>query len=150
MRRDSRALVNKQEVNGKGYFWKGLIVLQFTLATGLVIASCVYYNQMKFISSKDLGYNPHDLIRIHLPAQRTNTQVIKLFRDELLMNPGIDKVASVLGISKGMVIANKKELVVKTNSIDDNYLSTLEIPIIEGRNFYPQSAADFQGRLLGW
>ena len=143
-----RSLAGKQKPGGKNYFGKSLIVLQFTLAIGLVTASCVYYYQMKFISSKDLGYNPHDIINIHLPSQRADANVIKLFRNVLLMAPSVDGVAGVMGITMGSVIANGKEVVVRTNSIDDNYLSTLEIPLKEGRNFSTRNAADSAGSVI--
>jgi putative ABC transport system permease protein len=137
-----RSVTSKQKPGGKHYFGKSLIVFQFTLAIGLVVASCVYYYQMKFISSRDLGYNPHNVIEIHLPNQRMDTNVVQLFRNTLLMAPSVKGVAGALGIMQRSVIANGKELVVRTNSIDDNYLSTLEIPLREGRNFYSRNAAD--------
>jgi putative ABC transport system permease protein len=58
------------------------------------------------------------------------------------MAPSVKVVAGVLGISMGSVIANGKEVAVRTNSIDDHYLAALEIPIKEGRNFYARNAVD--------
>jgi len=143
-----RSIAGKLKSSGKNYFGKGLIVFQFTLAIGLVIASCVYYYQMKFISTRDLGYNPHDIIRIHLPPQRTDSNVVKPFRDALLMAPSVNGVGSVMGISLGSVIANGKRVAVRTNSIDANYLSTLEIHLKEGRNFYTRNARDSAGSVI--
>src|SRR5258708_3830856 len=143
-----RSLTSKQKLGGKNYFGKSLIVFQFTLAIGLVTASCVYYYQMKFISSKDLGYNPHDIIKIHLPPQRADTNVMELFKNALLMAPSVNGVAGVMGRSMGSVIANGKEVAVRRTNIDDNYLSILEIPLKEGRNFYSRNEADSAGSVI--
>ncbi|WP_374756640.1 hypothetical protein [Dyadobacter bucti] len=51
-------LQSKQNWGGKNYFSRALIVLQFSLAMGLVFAVIVYYRQMDFISARNLGYNP--------------------------------------------------------------------------------------------
>lgn len=51
-------LKSTQNWGGKNYFSRALIVLQFSLAMGLVFAVIVYYRQMDFISARNLGYNP--------------------------------------------------------------------------------------------
>jgi putative ABC transport system permease protein len=143
-----RSIAGKLKSGGKNYFGKGLIVFQFALAIGLLTASCVYYYQMKFISTRDLGYNPHDIIKIGLPIQRMDSIVVQSFRDALLMAPSVNGVARVEGITMGSVITNGKEVIVRTNSIDENYLPILEIPLKEGRNFYTRNARDSAGSVI--
>lgn len=143
-----RSIAGKLKSGGRNYFGKGLIVFQFALAIGLVTASCVYYYQMKFISARDLGYNPHDIIKIGLPIQRMDSNVVQSFRNALLMTPSVNGVARVEGITMGSVITNGKEVIVRANSIDENYLSTLEIPLKEGRNFYSRNARDSAGSVI--
>ena len=76
----AEVLYNKQKLKGKNLFGKSLIVLQFTLAVARIISTLVYYKQMKFISKEELGYNAEDLIKIHLPPQRIDSNVTAIFR----------------------------------------------------------------------
>jgi len=68
----AEVLYNRQQLSSKNIFGKSLIVLQFTLAVGLIISTIVYYSQINFIATKELGYNPVDIIKIHLPPQRVD------------------------------------------------------------------------------
>ncbi len=138
----AQVLYNKQKLSGKNFFGKGLIVLQFTLAVSLIISVIVYYRQMNFISKEDLGYNDADIIKIHLPPQRTDANVITDFRNQLLKSPSIKQVASDMGTGTNSISVNGKELAVRTNSIDEFYLPALEIALKEGRNFSKEYGTD--------
>ncbi len=48
-------LYNKQKLSGRNLFGRSLVVLQFSLAVFFIIATIVYYSQMNFIRTKDLG-----------------------------------------------------------------------------------------------
>ena len=143
-----QALLKKQKLSVKNYLGKILIVCQFTLAVGLIIVASVYFNQMKFISNKNLGYNPQDIIKIHLPQQRINESVIRVMKNKLLQNQSIEQVTNEMGISRADVIANEKRIAVKTNMVDAEYLLALGISLKEGRNFYDNSYSDSVNSIL--
>ncbi|HVY73498.1 MAG TPA: ABC transporter permease [Puia sp.] len=143
-----QALLKKPTSSVKNYLGKALIVFQFTLAVSLIIITCVYFSQMKFISNKDLGYNPHDIIKINLPPQRTNESVINVLKNELLNNESIQEITTETGISPSDVIVNGKQVSVKRNGIDASYISELGISLKEGRNFYLGNSADSSNSIL--
>lgn len=143
-----QALLKKQKTSVKNYLGKALIVCQFTLAVGLIIVASVYFKQMKFIADKNLGYNPQDIIKIHLPPQRINESVVRVMKNELLQNQSIEKVTNEMGISPEHVIVNAKQIVVKANMVDASYLSALGIGLKEGRNFYENSYSDSVNSIL--
>ena len=143
-----KALLRKQKSSVNNYLGKALIVFQFTLAVALIIITCVYFNQMKFISKKDLGYNPHDIIVINLPPQRTDGRVIDVLKNEFLNNESILKVTNEIGSSPANMIVNGKQLSGRKNGIDVSYLSTLGIGLKEGRNFYAGNSGDSSSSIL--
>jgi putative ABC transport system permease protein len=88
-------LFNRQRFGRGGFFNKGLTVLQFCLAVGLIVATVIYYKQMNFISRSDLGYDASDIVKIHLPIFRNlDGQTVKTLRNELTADPAIIDVAS--------------------------------------------------------
>ncbi|HNP21097.1 MAG TPA: ABC transporter permease [Panacibacter sp.] len=137
-----QSLLNNQKTGVRHYIGKALIVCQFTLATGLIIAACVYFKQMEFIAGNNPGYNPENIIKFHLPPQRINESVVRTIKNELLQHPSIEAVTNEMGIGPEHVTANAKQLAVKENMVDASYLSTLGISLKEGRNFYANSYAD--------
>jgi len=156
----AEVLYNKQRLKGKNLFRKGLIVLQFTLSVALIISTIVYYKQMKFISNEDLGYNAADIIKIQLPPQRIDLNVITTFRNELAKYPFIKYMATYAGGNwDNRVSVNGQEFIAKSGSVDEFYLPALEIPLKTGRNFsaeYPTDAAnsiivnETLVKFLGW
>jgi putative ABC transport system permease protein len=131
----AEVLYNRQKLNRKNIFGKSLIVLQFTLAVSLIIATIVYYSQIDFISTKELGYNPADIIKIHLPPQRVDKKMISIFRNELLHDQSIKQITSEMGLGSGPVSVDGREFNSTTASIDEYYLPTLRVQLKEGRNF---------------
>lgn len=143
----AEVLYNKQKLNSKNLFGKSLIVLQFTLAVSLIISTIIYYRQMNFISNEDLGYNAADIIKIHLPPQRIDSNVIATFRNQLLKYSSVKQVTTEMGGERdnawdNAVSVNGKELIAKRISVDEFYLPTLEIPLKAGRNFSNEYGTD--------
>ncbi|MRG46245.1 FtsX-like permease family protein [Chitinophaga sp. SYP-B3965] len=128
-------LYNSPKLSGRNLLGRSLVVLQFSLAVFLLIATLVYYSQMDFIRTKDLGYNPMQVIRTHISGDRDVNLVSEQFRQELSRVPAIETV-SFGGERSGTVEVKLQGRSVPAvhRIIDENFLAALEIPLKTGRN----------------
>ncbi len=130
----SEVLYNKQRQSGRNFFGRGLVVLQFSLAVFLLVAAFVYYTQMQYVRTKDLGYNPYNIIHTKISGNRDYPSVIGFMKNELAMEPSIKTVSFGSDGWVEDVESNNSLFKAKTRLIDENYLSLMQIPLKQGRN----------------
>ncbi|MBO0937469.1 ABC transporter permease [Fibrella sp. HMF5335] len=137
-----QTLYKRISLSGKNYLQQSLVVLQFALASFLVIATLTIYSQFNYLTNKDLGYDDKDLVSID-KSGLTRSEA-KLLHDELLKNPNIVGVAPKNGGQWGTVakINEGKEINFTYETIDPAYLPLLKIPVRQGRNFSADFPAD--------
>jgi putative ABC transport system permease protein len=131
----SEVLYNKLALSGRNWLGKGLVVLQFTIAVCLIIGSLIYYKQMDFIRTKDLGYNPYNIIRVDIPPRRTAETIYAMFKNELSKEPGIKQISLEAGNEGSKVYVDNKVIKSSYRVVEPSYIPMLEIPITQGRNF---------------
>jgi putative ABC transport system permease protein len=137
-------LYNKGKLVGRNQFGRGLVVFQFVLSVTMVIASVVFYNQMNYIRTKDLGYNPHQVIRTHINGNRDYAAVQQFLKNEVSSEPAIT------GISFGQEYGNQltdmkvggRTVLSSYQAVDEAYIPLLDIKIKEGRNFSKDFPSD--------
>ncbi len=130
-----------------------LIVLQFTISAGLIIAAILINNQMQYIRNKDLGFNKEALLIIENPWDT-------LMRSRYnRMNDDMRKIPSVLAVSGSHNVPGRnlnnytgsfrqrnapREEGVHTGlvSVDYEYFSVMDAGIIAGRNFSKEFSTD--------
>jgi len=143
-----QTLYNRFRLSGKNYLQKGLVVLQFSLATLLIIATVTIYKQFNYMVSTDLGYDDSNVVM--LGRWGTQHKDINYFKQELLKNPGIETIAlRNNGFNSTIAKVNgTKELEFTYDWIDDAYLPLFKIPVIKGRNFSPDFPSDSSASVL--
>jgi len=128
---------------GKNYFTRFLIIVQFALAIFLIIGTIVIHTQVNFLSNADLGYNSDNLVRIIIPVSKLSDPLPGLFKDQLANRKNIISVAARNGgRSISSVKVDGKLIEIENNRIEDNFLSTLGIKLLSGRNFSPLYPSD--------
>ena len=137
----AETLYNRLRFSGKNYLAKSLVVLQFTLATFLIISTMVIYSQFNFLTHQDLGYNDKNIVTLSTGSMKKDK--LNFFREELLKNPSVVKVAARQRGEWGTVArAAEKEIDFAMDVVDAGYLQTYEIPLVRGRNFSPELPTD--------
>jgi putative ABC transport system permease protein len=138
----AKVLKGRFTANVQAGFTKPLVVLQFALSSFLIISSVVMYRQMEFVTTKDLGYDPEQIIVI--PTEKGHTKesdrVVDQIRTRLTQEPEILAVAGTdLAFSEGLsrigydIHNEEKQAYVYT--VDPYYISLLNMKLISGRNF---------------
>lgn len=142
-------LYHRFRLTGKNYLGKGLAVLQFSLAGAFITAAFFMSQQFYYLTHKDLGYNDNDLITVTIDADNPS-QLSTLIRNELLTHPSIRAVARHNSGKnrENTIVDSGREFVASYEHIDENYFSTLQIPVIQGRNFSPAFPADSAHSLI--
>jgi len=135
-------LYNRQNLSGSYFFGRCLVIFQFSLAVFLMIATLVYYNQMNFIRTKDLGYDPHQVVLTQIPGDREIMPLYRFLRNELAKTPAIKAVSLGGGESSFKVKLEGRTVEAIHKIIDEDYLSVLEIPLKAGRNLSPLFPGD--------
>ncbi len=137
-----QALYSRFQITGKNYLQKSLVVLQFALASFLIIATFTIYAQFNLLTKTNLGYDDNNLVIVNknglTPADAA------AFKNELLKNPNI---AGVSVKNAGEWGTGTKNSVGSTvyfagETVDENYLPLLKIPLVAGRNFSTAFPAD--------
>src|SRR4030095_16969050 len=73
------------------FFRKGLVVFQFTLSIIFIVGMMVIYKQVKYVQTKNLGFNRNNLI--YVPIEGELTDKYALFKEKALSLPGIIAVS---------------------------------------------------------
>lgn len=138
-------------------FRKSLVILQFTCAIVLMIGAVVVYQQLHFMKTADLGFDKENLIVCPLPdALKPKYAAIK---NELLQCTSVEDVTVSGRIGNGGAIEwegmPQDEGYMEFLSdqvtylvVDCDYVPTLRIPLIQGRNFSPDFSSDPQNAYL--
>jgi len=71
---------------------KGLVIFQFALSIGIIFATLSVHKQMKYIRSRNLGYDKEQIMVI--PLSKDLRQNYEGFRNELLKDPGIENTTT--------------------------------------------------------
>lgn len=124
-------------------FTKPLVVIQFFLSASLIICSVIMYRQMKFVATKDLGYNKDQTLVIQTQTgsrDKEANKIVERFRTRAQGESGIVSVAGTgssfaRGVGRFWYKINEEEKAAYVYAVDPNYLSTLGIRLTQGRNF---------------
>jgi putative ABC transport system permease protein len=134
----------------------GLVVFQFAASIILIISTVVIYNQMHFILNRKAGFDKDQVMIL----QSTNTlgdRNIKNFKTELARIAAVKSVSisdylPVSGTSRNgnaFFYEGRDKIdpavLGQIWQVDDTYLPTLGIKLLEGRNFSYDMAGDTSG-----
>ena len=136
-----------------------LVVFQFTASIMLIIGTAVIYNQMHYILNQKIGFDKDQVIML----QGTNTlgdKNIKSFKNELSKLASVKSVSisdylPVAGANRNgnpFFIDGRIKLDAEVDGqlwqIDDTYLKTLGMKLVEGRNFSYNMSDDTAGKTV--
>ncbi len=128
-----------------------LVVFQFAISIILIVGTIVIYNQLHFMRTKDIGFDRDQVLVIK------GTDALKgqgdAFQNELKKLPGVRDLTAtsylpVEGFRSNDTYFTSPSMDVKTAismqrwMVDDHYVPTLGLHIVEGRNFSEQLLTD--------
>jgi putative ABC transport system permease protein len=134
-----------------------LVVFQFSISIFLIIGTLVIYNQLKYIQNKDLGYNrDHVLIVQNVWTLGNSAKTFKQEVKELagVQNATLTGYLPTAGMSgstsmfKDVVLDQKRALQTQDWNVDEDYIKTLGIKMVAGRNFSKDMRTDTAGLII--
>jgi putative ABC transport system permease protein len=134
-----------------------LVVFQFAISIFLIAGTLVVYNQLKYIQSRDLGYDRNHVLIVQNVG--TLGDKAKVFKQEVKKISGVDNATMTGGLPtadygnttsffKDRFIDQKRAIIARQWGVDEDYLNTLGIKLIAGRNFSPQMLTDSSAALI--
>ena len=134
----------------------GLVIFQFFISIILIVSTTVVYKQLSFIQHKKLGYDKNQVMV--LPDTWMLGKNEAIFRRQLLNDPRIANVSNSGFLPAGPSNNNNffvypgenPNQMVKTlrYEVDENYIPTLGIKLVTGRNFSKGLTSDSSGIIL--
>ncbi|MBN9382117.1 MAG: ABC transporter permease [Chitinophagaceae bacterium] len=144
-----KTLYDRSRYGFRNYFAEGLVILQFSLATFLIIATFFMYAQFNFLTKTNLGYQDKNLVEFIAGKAIMNKSLMDVIKTELSKVPGIDDVGySNIGKFGGKTHAGGKEFTAGYQRVDENYLTALQVSFVLGRNFSRAFASDSLNAVL--
>ena len=140
-------------------FRKILVVTQFAISIFLLVGTFVVYRQLHFMQETDLGFNKDNVVLVSFPAGDEQMQTTYFtLRDEFAKIPGVVSVSGAYTVP-GLHNEEQQSVRLKDSSPDDfimmraigvdyDYVQTLGLEVIKGRNFSKAFATDITNAIL--
>lgn len=143
-----QTLYSRFNLDGKNYLQKTLVVLQFSLASFLIIATFTIYSQFNYLTTEKLGYDDTNLVIVE--KQNLTREQAALFKNELAKNSSIADVAFKNGGYWGTTAKVNGDSTINFayETIDETYLPLLKIKLLQGRNFSKDYPSDSTNSVL--
>ena len=134
-----------------------LVTVQFALSILIATASVFMYLQLKFLQEKELGYDKNDLISIPLADNmkpKYSSLKRELEKDELIQGVSASMLSPVMmGSNSGGARWDGKDpdknVLIGTNCVDYDYIKTMKMEIVSGRDFSRDFTSDIAKDTLG-
>ncbi|MRG46246.1 FtsX-like permease family protein [Chitinophaga sp. SYP-B3965] len=133
----------------------GLVVFQFSISIILIMGTLVVYKQLMYIQNKKLGYEKDQVIVLPETSQLGPNE--NAFRERLLQDPRVVNISTSGYLPAGptynnnfFVYAKEEAAQIKTlrYDVDYNYIPTMSMQVIAGRNFSKTFGTDSSAVIL--
>lgn len=133
---------------------KYLVGFQFAVVIFVLTSTGMIYQQLEYLKRKDLGFAQDQILQLDLAGQE-GLDKVQVFKESLRKDPNILSVAScsfIPGVG-GMVrqpasAEGSEPQFIHHGRIDYDYLETMDIDLVAGRNFSPDFPADSATNVL--
>ncbi len=156
-----RVLKGRFSHTGSGNFLRrALVIAQFTISVAFILGTIVIWKQMTFMRDQSLGFDQDQIVLINsnkLPWQVAQDNW-KAFKASLLGLPGVNRVSASWAVPgrngwNGQFAypegrSKEQGSIVEYVSVDADYLKTLGLTLVSGRDFFPESQEDRNNNLI--
>jgi putative ABC transport system permease protein len=122
-----------------------LVVLQISISMIMLICTYVVYSQLAYLRKKDVGFNKEQVMTVTVNTGQDERSKIFAMNNDFRHIPGV-KIVGTGNCYPGNPNINLNLFTVQTNNghvdkgiecygIDENFLGSLSIPLVKGRNF---------------
>ena len=136
---------------GNGRVRNALVIFQFSISVFLIVSTLVVFQQLNYIQSKDLGFTKDQVLLINEISplgSKTNA-----FKEEILKMGNVENVTlsnfyptpswrSDTSFFQEGTKSQENAIQMQTWDVDMDYLKTLEMDVVVGRDFNKQYASD--------
>lgn len=139
---------------------KGLVVVQFVVSVSFVMGTMVVWKQMRFMQNQELGFNKDQMMVVDMAKIPWVLRHSKLpeFKASLLSQPGVENVTATVAVP-GRTGWNGQfawpegqpkdaQLIVEYIPVDHDYVKTIGLDLLSGRDFKLGSAVDSSESLI--
>jgi putative ABC transport system permease protein len=144
-------LKNKISANRNSIsFRSALVVFQFIISVSLIVGTTVVSQQLSYIQNIKLGYDKEQLLVLRNSYLLGNNE--EVFKQQLLKDSRVASVTTSAYLPAGPSNSNltasfpddkpNQNTRVRIYEIDENYISTMGMKIVEGRNFSKEFTSD--------
>lgn len=131
-----------------------LLSFQFAAVIFVLVGTGMIYRQLRYLQEKDLGFDREYVLRIPLPATQTPEEVAVL-KSNLLSHALISSVAASTFIpgmndmvNSPISVDGSEAQFTRSGRIDYDYLHTMGIKLLTGRNFSPEFQTDAEDHVV--
>lgn len=134
------------KIGGSNYITRSVLALQFGLSIILIVCALVMWKQQNYMMNKDLGYNKDQLLVI--PFANSDTASINFIKQEIKGLNEITSVSKTSGVfTRGsnvtiQTMPDGSRKFVYTLSVDEDFLSTMELKLVQGEGFSSSTPHD--------
>ena len=133
-----KALANKTKMGGGAWVRKSLVVFQFFVSIGLLIATFIVKNQLDHMQNVSLGYDREQVVALTYHYSMRN--VAETMKSEMLRSGAASSIALAgdmpIHIQAGYKIFpggdNQREFMITGYSTDEDIVKTLNLAILAG------------------
>lgn len=142
---------------GGGKIRNSLVVFQFAISVFLIVSTLVVYQQLQFIQNKDLGFSKdqvlivNDVYSVGEQVQSFKQQVQQLGSVQSTTLSSSYPTPSSRNNSSFFeegISDQEKAILMQTWGVDHDYVSTMGLEIIAGRDFDRQFSADSTAMII--
>ncbi len=136
------------KTKGGALLRKGLVVIQFTASTILIIGMIIIFNQISYLHDKDIGFKGDQVLVVPIQTDAM-TEDFRNYKDIFLKN------SNVLSISRAsyfpgdkpnqnmyVLEGSEEQLPLWNMEVDYDLFETLDIKLLEGRKFDREMESD--------
>ncbi|MBQ0735856.1 ABC transporter permease [Aquimarina celericrescens] len=134
----------------------GLVVFQFMISVGLIIATLVVDQQMAFIQNKDIGYQKDQILVLRDSWMLGANE--EVFKEQLAKDPRVSSITMSGHIPAGPTYTYMTRIYAGQNSeavrrsvvynIDEQYIPTLGMELVAGRNFSKDFGSESKNMII--
>ena len=123
----------------------GLVVFQFTISTVMIVGTLIVLKQLRFFRNTDMGFNKENVLIITSTNRLGESE--ESFRDVITQIQGIVSASTTTSIPSGGAfgdsykaqpdenVADVKDIGLNSFMVDESFIPTLGIKVVQGRNF---------------